>query len=107
MAFKRSAVRFRLAPPTFARLALVIRGKAAKVARHSPQGEGGLDQLEFRSMKYVYFLQSIAHPDPNYVGLIDDLKARLKSTTPAARHTHQNTSPKTQALAAGDLRRIF
>jgi putative endonuclease len=29
-------------------------------------------------MKYVYFLQSIAHPDQNYVGLTDDLKARLK-----------------------------
>jgi putative endonuclease len=29
-------------------------------------------------MKYVYFLQSIEHPDQNYVGLADDLKARLK-----------------------------
>jgi predicted GIY-YIG superfamily endonuclease len=29
-------------------------------------------------MKYVYFLQSIDHPDQNYVGLADDLRARLK-----------------------------
>jgi putative endonuclease len=29
-------------------------------------------------MKYVYFLQSINHPDQNYVGLTDDLRARLE-----------------------------
>jgi predicted GIY-YIG superfamily endonuclease len=29
-------------------------------------------------MKYVYFLQSISHPDQNYVGLADDLRTRLK-----------------------------
>jgi predicted GIY-YIG superfamily endonuclease len=29
-------------------------------------------------MKYVYFLQSINHPDQNYVGLADDLRARLE-----------------------------
>jgi predicted GIY-YIG superfamily endonuclease len=29
-------------------------------------------------MKYVYFLQSIDHPDQNYVGLADNLPARLK-----------------------------
>ena len=29
-------------------------------------------------MKYVYFLQSIDHPDQTYVGLTDDLRARLK-----------------------------
>ncbi|MEA2879367.1 MAG: putative endonuclease [Hyphomicrobiales bacterium] len=28
-------------------------------------------------MKYVYLLQSIDHPDQVYVGLADDLKARL------------------------------
>jgi predicted GIY-YIG superfamily endonuclease len=28
-------------------------------------------------MKYVYFLQSIDHPDQTYVGLTDDLRARL------------------------------
>lgn len=28
-------------------------------------------------MKYVYFLQSIDHPDQIYVGLTDDLRARL------------------------------
>jgi putative endonuclease len=29
-------------------------------------------------MKYVYLLQSINHPDQDYVGLADDLRARLK-----------------------------
>jgi putative endonuclease len=29
-------------------------------------------------MKYVYFLQSINHPDQNYVRLTDDLRARLE-----------------------------
>lgn len=29
-------------------------------------------------MKYVYFLQSIEHPDQTYVGLTDDLRARVK-----------------------------
>ena len=29
-------------------------------------------------MKYVYFLQSTNHPDQTYVGLTDDLRARLK-----------------------------
>jgi predicted GIY-YIG superfamily endonuclease len=28
-------------------------------------------------MKYVYFLQSIDHRDQTYVGLTDDLRARL------------------------------
>ncbi len=28
-------------------------------------------------MKYVYFLESIEHPEQNYVGLADDLRARL------------------------------
>jgi predicted GIY-YIG superfamily endonuclease len=28
-------------------------------------------------MKYVYFLQSIDHPNENYVGLTDDLRTRL------------------------------
>jgi predicted GIY-YIG superfamily endonuclease len=30
-------------------------------------------------MKYVYFLESIDHPDRNYVGLPDDLRDRLKT----------------------------
>ena len=29
-------------------------------------------------MKYVYFLQSISHPEENYGGLADDLPARIK-----------------------------
>lgn len=29
-------------------------------------------------MKYVYFLQSVDHPEQNYVGLADDLKSRFK-----------------------------
>jgi predicted GIY-YIG superfamily endonuclease len=28
-------------------------------------------------MKYVYLLESISHPDQTYVGLTDDLRARL------------------------------
>ena len=28
-------------------------------------------------MKYVYLLESIDHPDQNYVGLANDLRARL------------------------------
>ncbi len=28
-------------------------------------------------MKYVYFLESVTHPEQNYVGLADDLRARL------------------------------
>ena len=30
-------------------------------------------------MKYVYLLQSIAHPDETYVGLTDDLRARFSA----------------------------
>ena len=30
-------------------------------------------------MKYVYLLESIPHPDQRYVGLADDLRARLKT----------------------------
>ena len=29
-------------------------------------------------MKYVYLLESIAHPDQSYTGLTDDLQARLQ-----------------------------
>lgn len=29
-------------------------------------------------MKYVYFLQSIDYPDQHYVGLTDDLRARVR-----------------------------
>ena len=38
-------------------------------------------------MKYVYFLQSINHPDQTYVGLTDDLRARLKVHDFGAPHT--------------------
>ena len=31
-----------------------------------------------RSMKYVYLLESIASPDQTYIGLTDDLMARLE-----------------------------
>lgn len=30
-------------------------------------------------MKYVYLLQSINHPDETYIGLTDDLRARLSA----------------------------
>ncbi len=29
-------------------------------------------------MKYVYLLESISHPDQDYVGLTGDLRARMK-----------------------------
>jgi putative endonuclease len=29
-------------------------------------------------MKYIYLLEIIEHPEQNYVGLTDDLRARLK-----------------------------
>ena len=30
-------------------------------------------------MKYVYLLQSIEHPEQNYVGMTDDLKSRFET----------------------------
>jgi len=43
-------------------------------------------------MKYVYFLQSITHPDQNYVGLTDDLKARLEvHNSGGSPHTSKHT----------------
>ena len=39
-------------------------------------------------MKYVYLLQSIDYPDETYVGLADDLKARLaKHNSGGSPHT--------------------
>lgn len=39
-------------------------------------------------MKYVYLLQSINYPDETYVGLADDLKARLaKHNSGGSPHT--------------------
>ncbi len=38
-------------------------------------------------MKYVYLLESIAFPEENYVGLTDDLRARL-DTHNAGRSPH-------------------
>ncbi len=55
MAFKRSAVRSRLAPPALARSA----------------------KADWSSMKYVYILQSVAEPERYYTGITDDLKLRL------------------------------
>ena len=51
--------------------------EVAKVARRSPQGEGGPDRLSSDPMKYVYLLQSIDCPEETYVGLTDDLRSRL------------------------------
>ena len=48
--------------------------EAAKVARRS-LGEDG----PVRAMKYVYFLQSVEHPEQNYVGMTDDLKSRFEA----------------------------
>ncbi len=49
--------------------------EAAKAARHSPLGEGGLPIG--RTLKYVYLLESIGHSEQRYVGLTDDLPARI------------------------------
>ncbi|OFW99620.1 MAG: excinuclease ABC subunit C [Alphaproteobacteria bacterium RIFCSPHIGHO2_12_FULL_63_12] len=39
-------------------------------------------------MKYVYILESVEHPERFYVGVCDDLKARLlKHNTGGAPHT--------------------
>jgi putative endonuclease len=54
-----------------------VVAKAVKAARRSPQGEGGLDRLSSDPMKYVYLLESIDDPAQTYVGLTDDLRARL------------------------------
>jgi hypothetical protein len=43
-------------------------------------------------MKYVYFLQSIEHPEHTYVGLADDLRLGSVSITLAARLTHQSAN---------------
>ncbi|HBA88592.1 MAG TPA: excinuclease ABC subunit C [Geobacter sp.] len=37
-------------------------------------------------MKYVYFLQSIPHPDQHYVGLTSNLKSRLAAHNAGQSH---------------------
>src|SRR4051794_27121263 len=81
---RRSAVRSRLAPPVFAasRLRLASQSSAQQLSRQGiasgegcpakPQGEVGLGL-----MKYVYLLESLSSPKETYVGLADDLRARL------------------------------
>jgi putative endonuclease len=76
MAFTRSAVRSRLAPPAFARFATA---RQAGITFRSEASEGCRAEVpkeRRRAMKYVYILQSInsAH---FYVGIADDLRARL------------------------------
>jgi putative endonuclease len=57
--------------------------RAAKTARRSPQGEVGLG-----FMKYVYLLESLSTPKETYVGLADDLPARLAAHNAGqSRHT--------------------
>ena len=78
MAFTRSAVRSRLAPPAFACFASygsasprTFSAKRAKAAAPKfRRNEGGLPT------KYVYILQSI-NLEHFYVGITDDLRARL------------------------------
>jgi putative endonuclease len=71
-----SAVRVRHRPPPTGLRAWALRPASrflgAKAARRSPQGEDGP-----MSMKYVYLLQSIDHPDETYVGLTDELRSRF------------------------------
>jgi putative endonuclease len=89
MAFTRSAVRSRLAPPAFARFASygsasprTINAKQAEAAAPKfCRNEGGLH------MKYVYILKSI-DLEHFYVGVTDDLRARLaKHNAGGAPHT--------------------
>ena len=40
-------------------------------------------------MKYVYLLESIEHPDQTYIGLTDDLRARLAAHN-AGQSPHTN-----------------
>jgi hypothetical protein len=62
-------------------------GEAAKAARRSPTGEDGL-----ATVKYVYLLESINFPNETYIGLTDDLRARLDAQTRVDRSTRTSTS---------------
>ena len=43
---------------------------------------------EDRSLHYVYFLESLSHPEQRYVGLTNDLRRRLdQHNAGASRHT--------------------
>jgi hypothetical protein len=64
MAFKRSGVRLPLAPPAFA-----LRASAGKLKPPGAKAE--------RSDEHVYLLESIDWPEQIYVGLMDDLRARI------------------------------
>jgi putative endonuclease len=107
MACKRSAVRSRLAPPAFARFAsfgwashnVAYRGEASEanpIAAKTPLGEpivrsalrcSLLGKLGGRAMKYVYILESL-DSQHFYVGITDDLRARLaKHNAGAVPHT--------------------
>jgi hypothetical protein len=77
-------------PPTSLRACGASAGKpasSAKAARRSPQGEDGP-----MSMKYVYLLQSIDHPDETYVGLTEELDQGSPLTMQGARLTPPNSS---------------
>ena len=49
-------------------------GEAEKAARRSPKGEDGPP-----TMKHVYLLQSVEFPDQTYVGLTENLRARVSA----------------------------
>src|SRR5690348_13071206 len=93
MAFKRSGVRLPLAPPASAPFGgsgsasqpsrtLLIRGKeGAEAVAPKPEGRRRTGSIghgsEGRPMVYVYILQSLMF-DHFYVGITDDLRARLR-----------------------------
>src|SRR3981189_1804811 len=93
MAFKRSAVRSRLAPPAYAPPSggfgwqASLRRTASGATVHLRRG---------RRLIYVYLLKSISFPKQIYVGPTDDLRARL-----AAHNAGQ--SPHTAKFKPWDL----
>ena len=49
----------------------------AKAARHSLRNESEGGPATIVNMKYVYLLQSIHYPHQRYIGIADDVEARL------------------------------
>src|SRR4051812_18356705 len=92
---RRSAVRSRLAPPVFAasRLRLASHSSAQQLSRHGiasgedcPAKPAGRRRAGM--MKYVYLLESLSSPKETYVGLADDLRARVAAHNAGqSRHT--------------------
>jgi putative endonuclease len=87
MAFKRSSVRSRSAPPPFALESLQSFGWQAtfspsRYVKDGPFGSEGCPPKPWRRgtiMKYVYLLQSLSFPTQRYVGVTTNLKERLQA----------------------------